>query len=674
MREISGANQVTIGQTIAKLRKENGLTQEQLAQKLYVSRQAVSKWETGSAQPDLDNIRALSEYFGVSTDLFLNPSLTDHQEIAEEKTEWIDDQETLQEETPDPMDAIIEDQPNHGFWKNILLCVVFELLLLGCAAMPFGLAHFHLVFSYGWLLPSVASLLTVLGVILLSILRKNKHGILTMAVFLLTGLVISGWLWFGFYQEKEEYNRYLVSSPNQQETFLLKQNVTTGDTVYFRERFWLLMQEKEMIPNAIQGTPKFQWMTEDVCTITYEGKNDGAMHEYVATFGDRNAGSYYYVVSALYGTWSGKQEGTENWKISADSGISLKVGNQLEETYSFEDCVQFGTTAIVLCRGGLPRWTIALNTDCTLSSGSDLIAPGGTITLTQVSMNPTPNYIFSCDTDLQKQEDIHNSTILTPSQEQIDQESVSAMNRLASEILVTEELLPDGVKLLTNSTGNIPWMIFLNMIEPDDTVKGGNGVDRWFQLKDVQLIAGDESNGCWKISIKQECVSPGNQGAEPTAETAESSHYVRLVQTAGGEYLYYISNYDLSFELPEVQKEKIDLSQNDAYHRFEPADYSGENWQYMNVTRLSPEEAARWLYEKEFAQEYPNATYLSENARAGYLLEEGCYLLYDGIWQENGRWVYRFWNYRTSKENIEQWNGQVETIGFFDVDFYAYEK
>ncbi len=41
---------MTIGQTIAKLRKERGMTQEQLARQLYVSRQAVSKWETGVSQ------------------------------------------------------------------------------------------------------------------------------------------------------------------------------------------------------------------------------------------------------------------------------------------------------------------------------------------------------------------------------------------------------------------------------------------------------------------------------------------------------------------------------------------------------------------------------------------------------------------------------------------------
>ena len=49
MKKRSEANHVTIGQIIVKLRKERGLTQEQLARQLYVTRQAVSKWETGGS-------------------------------------------------------------------------------------------------------------------------------------------------------------------------------------------------------------------------------------------------------------------------------------------------------------------------------------------------------------------------------------------------------------------------------------------------------------------------------------------------------------------------------------------------------------------------------------------------------------------------------------------------
>lgn len=56
------------GKKIADLRKFNSLSQEALAEKLGVSRQAVSKWERGEASPDMDNLRALAGIFGIGLD------------------------------------------------------------------------------------------------------------------------------------------------------------------------------------------------------------------------------------------------------------------------------------------------------------------------------------------------------------------------------------------------------------------------------------------------------------------------------------------------------------------------------------------------------------------------------------------------------------------------------
>ena len=53
---------------IIKLRKTNGWSQEELAEKLDVSRQAISRWESATAQPDATNILKLSKLFGVTTD------------------------------------------------------------------------------------------------------------------------------------------------------------------------------------------------------------------------------------------------------------------------------------------------------------------------------------------------------------------------------------------------------------------------------------------------------------------------------------------------------------------------------------------------------------------------------------------------------------------------------
>lgn len=57
---------------IVGLRKSNGMSQEDLAEKLDVSRQAISRWESGAAMPDANNILQLSKLFDVTTDYLLN--------------------------------------------------------------------------------------------------------------------------------------------------------------------------------------------------------------------------------------------------------------------------------------------------------------------------------------------------------------------------------------------------------------------------------------------------------------------------------------------------------------------------------------------------------------------------------------------------------------------------
>lgn len=54
------------------LRKQNHWTQEQLAEKLYVSRTAVSKWESGKGYPNIESLKAISKIFGVSIDELLS--------------------------------------------------------------------------------------------------------------------------------------------------------------------------------------------------------------------------------------------------------------------------------------------------------------------------------------------------------------------------------------------------------------------------------------------------------------------------------------------------------------------------------------------------------------------------------------------------------------------------
>lgn len=68
---IEGEDDMDLAKRIQELRKKQGLSQEELAHEIGVSRQAVSKWEMNQAQPDLDKIIQLSDYFQVSTDYLL---------------------------------------------------------------------------------------------------------------------------------------------------------------------------------------------------------------------------------------------------------------------------------------------------------------------------------------------------------------------------------------------------------------------------------------------------------------------------------------------------------------------------------------------------------------------------------------------------------------------------
>ena len=59
---------MTLGEKLRNARKQEGLTQEQLSEKLGISRSAVAKWETDNGIPDISNLIALSDEFGLSLD------------------------------------------------------------------------------------------------------------------------------------------------------------------------------------------------------------------------------------------------------------------------------------------------------------------------------------------------------------------------------------------------------------------------------------------------------------------------------------------------------------------------------------------------------------------------------------------------------------------------------
>lgn len=88
----------TIGQNIRKLRKERGMTQEELAAQLNVSAQAVSKWEMEICSPDISLIVPLSALFGVSADVLFGISPDGMEKEIEETKKYCDAFETTNED------------------------------------------------------------------------------------------------------------------------------------------------------------------------------------------------------------------------------------------------------------------------------------------------------------------------------------------------------------------------------------------------------------------------------------------------------------------------------------------------------------------------------------------------------------------------------------------------
>ena len=96
---------IEIADRLVKLRKKYGYSQEELADKLGLSRQAVSKWERAEASPDTDNLICLAKLYGVSLDELLatdedldtivNEQVKDNNENKEEKVEVKDDKVVL---------------------------------------------------------------------------------------------------------------------------------------------------------------------------------------------------------------------------------------------------------------------------------------------------------------------------------------------------------------------------------------------------------------------------------------------------------------------------------------------------------------------------------------------------------------------------------------------------
>lgn len=105
---------MTLGQKLKEIRKKFGLSQEQLAEIMNVSRQVITKWENDGGLPDVSNLQELSKVFGITVDYLLNdenvlPALSMRKELDKEKykNKMTMYSEVLKEYYPEPYEIYI---------------------------------------------------------------------------------------------------------------------------------------------------------------------------------------------------------------------------------------------------------------------------------------------------------------------------------------------------------------------------------------------------------------------------------------------------------------------------------------------------------------------------------------------------------------------------------------
>ena len=178
---------IEIANRLVELRKKAGYSQEELAAKLGVSRQAVSKWERSESSPDTDNLIVLAKIYNVSLD-----SLLDTCEPVEETIERVEEtQNTLKEikdKNPAWLDAI--------FGASMLLATIIYLLIGFLSKNPINWAVWWITYLLAGFICSI------LEVIVHKNLSKLNVTFLCLSIYIIIGfynvLWHPGWIIFLF--------------------------------------------------------------------------------------------------------------------------------------------------------------------------------------------------------------------------------------------------------------------------------------------------------------------------------------------------------------------------------------------------------------------------------------------------------------------------------------------
>lgn len=126
---------MNIAEKIVLLRKKKGISQEELANKLNTSRQAVSKWENNQSTPDSEKLVALSKYFNVTTDYLLTDGIETSINNNSQCESNIEFQELKSEVTEDEYQYAINEakkKKHFSYWVIVAVPFIMILAVLIC--------------------------------------------------------------------------------------------------------------------------------------------------------------------------------------------------------------------------------------------------------------------------------------------------------------------------------------------------------------------------------------------------------------------------------------------------------------------------------------------------------------------------------------------------------------
>ena len=180
---------MTLGEKIQALRKQRNISQEQLADQMNVTRQAVSKWELGESMPDIENIVRLSGVLDVSTDYLLKDLPT-----APTQT-WQFTQENNQSSSHFVGHYEDEYEPDEdgfhirGRFRLNLAGAIYPIAVLAYLFLGFSRGLWHpgwLIFVFAWIVEEIVDFIRT------GSLHISIYGV-AGAAFLVLGFVFGWW-------------------------------------------------------------------------------------------------------------------------------------------------------------------------------------------------------------------------------------------------------------------------------------------------------------------------------------------------------------------------------------------------------------------------------------------------------------------------------------------------